>query len=561
MSVQVYYRKFRPQTFGEVAGQEHITQTLRNAVASGRIAHAYLFCGPRGTGKTSTGRILAKAVNCLKPVQGEPCNTCTTCLAHTEGRAIDIIEIDAASNRGIDDIRELRQNVAYSPNVARYKVYIVDEVHMLSDPASNALLKTLEEPPPHAIFVLATTESHKVLPTILSRCQRFDFRRISQSAVVARLGYICECEGLTVPLEALRLISRAATGSLRDAANLLEQVVAFYGKTASFEQVKEMLGVTGDARVRQLAKHVIARATAAGLQTVAGVNADGLDLRQFNREVVQYLRDLLLVKSGSEETVDVTGEDMADMKKLAASVSLDSLLKIVRIFNEVDLRQDYSPLPLELAVVESTLTDEKAVPARTVKVAETPKPAVGVGQIRSFTGSPSPVPPATISEKPPSASAPETVPVRVPQTASAGTVTEPTVSSFAQAEPKPSGPIDLAWVRAHWKDFVESMRGMGSSGNMDAYLRSVCEPENLEGDVITLAFRYDFHKAKIEDPKYCHLVEKKMAEVFGHPLHIRCVLKERGKSESPAGGADNYMARAAMKMGARVVARKPVTEE
>src|SRR3990172_2163035 len=222
MTSQVFYRKWRPQTLADVVGQEPVTQTLRNALSTSRISHAYLFCGPRGTGKTSTARILAKAVNCLTNGKGEPCNTCSMCQAITETRALDVIEIDAASNTGVDDIRNLREKVNYAPNQARYKVYIIDEVHMLTNSAANALLKTLEEPPPHIIFVLATTEAHKILPTILSRCQRFDFRRLSQADVISKLTRICQTEGIHLEPETLRLIARSATGSLLDAQNLLQ---------------------------------------------------------------------------------------------------------------------------------------------------------------------------------------------------------------------------------------------------------------------------------------------------------------------------------------------------
>src|SRR4030043_434243 len=357
MTSQVFYRKWRPKNLSEVVGQEHVTQPLRHAVAGGRVAHAYLFCGPRGTGKTSTGRILAKAINCLNPEQGEPCNSCALCKAINESSAPDIIEIDAASNRGIDEIRDLREKVNYAPNLAHYKVYIIDEVHMLTTEAANAFLKTLEEPPPHAKFILATTEPHKVLATILSRCQRFDFHRLSQSSVISKLNLVCEKEGVHIVPEALRLIAKVTTGSLRDAENLLEQLVTYYGHEIELHQVQEMLGISGDMRIRELARHIVNKDITAGLKTINSVSSDGLDLRQFNRELVDYLRELLLVKSGSEEVLDVTSDDLIEIKELATSATLDYLLTAVKRFGELDLRLDkYSPLPLELALVDCILS-------------------------------------------------------------------------------------------------------------------------------------------------------------------------------------------------------------
>ena len=488
MASQVFYRKWRPQTLSEVVGQEHVTRTLLNALKSGRVAHAYLFCGPRGTGKTSTGRILAKAVNCLNNGRGEPCNHCEICRAITEGRALDMIEIDAASNRGIDEIRELRERVGFAPNVARYKVYIIDEVHMLPEPASNALLKTLEEPPPHAIFILATTEPHKLLPTILSRCQRFDFYRLSQDAVVAKLKYICEKENLQIEPSALRLISKSVSGSLRDAENLLEQAVAYYGNEISLRQIEDMLGITADFRVKELAKHIVNKDIPAGLSTITSIFSDGLDLGQFNRELVEYLRNMLLVKSGAEATVDLTSEDLAEIKELTGRISLEQTLKVIKLFGQIDFRfKDYSSLPLELALVECALPEEE--------VGEAKEP----------------------DEK--------------------------------EAEVELDRSPNIEYIRAHWNDFVATLKGMGSSGNLDAFLRSACEPLRIEGDTLVLGFYYEFHKEKIENPKYRHLVEKKLAEKFGTPNKVSCILKPKAAKRAVEG----HLVKAALEMGGRII--------
>jgi len=546
MSSQVFYRKWRPKSLSEVVGQEHVTQTLRHAVASGRVAHAYLFCGPRGTGKTSTGRILAKAINCLNPEQGEPCNSCALCKAINEASAPDIIEIDAASNRGIDEIRDLREKVNYTPNLARYKVYIIDEVHMITKEASNAFLKTLEEPPPHAIFILATTEPHKVLATIMSRCQRFDFHRLSQSSVISKLNRICEKEDIKIAPEALRLIAKVTTGSLRDGENLLEQLVTYYGHEIELNQAQEMLGISGDLRIRELARHIVNKDITAGLKTINSVASDGLDLRQFNRELVDYLRELLLVKSGSEEVVDVTSDDLIEIKELAAGASLDYLLVAVKRFGEIDLRLDnYSSLPLELAFVDCILATTGAKEPVKTKQPEPEVPAEVTRPAKSTRQ-------ATEAKHGVKTEAKAAAPVK-----SAEAKAEP-AETVKTPEAPPSPEMDD--IRSRWKDFVNAMRGEGSKGNLDAFLRSSCEPLSIEDNTLTLGFYHKFHKEYIEDPKYKHLVERKLHEVFGRSYQVRCVLtaaKAKAKTE-----VESPLVKAAKESyGATIVGRKPRMEE
>lgn len=359
---QALYRKWRAQSFAELAGQEPVTRTLKNAIAANRTTHAYLFCGPRGTGKTSTGRILAKALNCLDPREGEPCNACRMCTAVNEGRLVDLIEIDAASNRGIDEIRDLREKVRFAPTEARRKVYIIDEVHMLTEPAFNALLKTLEEPPEHVVFILATTEAHKLPPTIVSRCQRFDFRRIPTDAALAKLRAIAMAEGITIDDAALGLIVRASAGSLRDAENLLDQAVSYYGPQVSVGDLAEMLGMGSDERAVAFVRAALDRDLVGGLRVLHDAAAEGVDVRQFNRQVVETLRRVVLLQAGAGDLLDATDAEREALHDLAGRAEPNRVVQITRRFSELDLRGDGVPtLALELGLYDACVGDDQPV--------------------------------------------------------------------------------------------------------------------------------------------------------------------------------------------------------
>jgi len=581
MASQVFYRRWRPQTLADVVGQEQATKTLQNALSSSHVSHAYLFCGPRGTGKTSTGRILAKAVNCLTTEgKGEPCNTCETCQAVTEGRALDVIEIDAASNTGVDNIRDLRERVNYAPNEARYKVYIIDEVHMLSTSASNALLKTLEEPPPHAIFILATTEIHKVLPTIMSRCQRFDFRRISQADVVTKLTHISRKETIKIEPEALRLIARAATGSLRDAENLLEQLTTYYGKKVTLQQVQTTLGITGDWRAKEMVKHIVDNDIARGISTLNSVSSDGLDLRQFTRELVEYLRALLLVKTGTAESIDLPAEDIAELKELASKASLPQILKAVKLFGQLDLSLDnYSTLPLELALVDATLPFSKEPPMtktepevrQPVKTAapETPPPpprkaaATEEQPQRPVAvekkGGPEPAP-APIPEPAGEKIEPEPSPVPEPEAKSEpepepelAPVPEPGAKKEAP-EPAPApaeavstisteaGGEEIEHLKQHWRRFIQEAPPSLSRTPAAALLRSA-RPRSVENNTVILSFKFPLHKESMEKTENQKIAEQIISNFLGHACRVRCVYEPEA----------NHLIEEALKIGAQII--------
>lgn len=358
MSYTALYRKFRPDSFADVKGQDHIVTTLKNQINAGRIGHAYLFCGTRGTGKTTVAKILAKAVNCERPVDGNPCNECETCRAISSGTSMNVIEIDAASNNGVDNIREIRDEVAYSPTSGKYKVYIIDEVHMLSIGAFNALLKTLEEPPSYVIFILATTEAHKIPITILSRCQRYDFKRISLDTIADRLRELMEEEKVEVEEKALRYIAKKADGSMRDALSLLDQCIAFYlGQKLTYDHVLEVLGAVDTEEFSRLLREILDCDVVKVIAHLEDLIMQGREFTQFVTDFTWYMRNLLLLKSSDdmEDVLDISTENLKLLKEEAGMIREDTLMRYIRIFSELSGQLKYAAskrVILEVALIK-----------------------------------------------------------------------------------------------------------------------------------------------------------------------------------------------------------------
>lgn len=397
MSYTALYRKFRPQNFQNVKGQEHITSTLTNQIKADRIGHAYLFCGTRGTGKTSVAKIFARAVNCLNPIDGNPCNECAVCKSINDGSSMNVIEIDAASNNGVENIRQIVEEVKYSPTEGRYKVYIIDEVHMLSIGAFNALLKTLEEPPSYVMFILATTEVHKIPITILSRCQRYDFKRISVDTISARLRELCDIEQMQVEDKALRYIAKTADGSMRDSLSLLDQCSAFYmDRMLSYENVLEVLGAVDTDIFSRLLRNIIKEDAVACIHQLDEMVTLGRDLSQFVTDFVWYLRNLLLISASenASEIVDASAERLDAMKEEAKMVSMDVIMRYIRVLSELTSRLKYASqkrVLIEVALIKLTRPSmeksydalinrleslEKKIESGNIKVAQTSTPEI-----------------------------------------------------------------------------------------------------------------------------------------------------------------------------------------
>ena len=358
MSYTALYRKFRPQEFEDVKGQDHIVTTLKNQIKADRIGHAYLFCGTRGTGKTTVAKIFAKAVNCEHPVDGSPCGECPSCKGIAAGTSMNVIEIDAASNNGVDNIRQIREEVAYRPTEGKYKVYIIDEVHMLSTGAFNALLKTLEEPPAYVIFILATTEAHKIPITILSRCQRYDFHRISIDTITNRLTELMAEEQVDVEERALRYVAKAGDGSMRDALSLLDQCIAFHlGEKLTYENVLDVLGAVDTEVFSRLLREIIQRDVTGAIHVVEELVDEGRELGQLVNDFTWYMRNLLLLQSSDEmeEVLDMSADNLAALREEAQMVEPEVLMRYIRIFSELSNQIKYAAqkrIVLEVAIIK-----------------------------------------------------------------------------------------------------------------------------------------------------------------------------------------------------------------
>lgn len=519
---QALYSKWRPRRWDSVVGQDHVVQTLRNAVSNQRIVHAYLFAGPRGTGKTTTARLLAKAVNCLEEdLSQRPCDDCENCQALNAGRFLDLIEIDAASNTSVDDVRDLREKINFSPNLGRFKVYVIDEVHMLSNAAFNALLKTLEEPPAHAILILATTEIHKIPATVLSRCQRYEFRRIPVKDIITTLGVMAKNEDLQVSPEALELIARQSTGSLRDAISLLDQLSST-GSKIDLSVAQEVLGTATSQSVIEVVGSLLAAEAKSGLDQIHRALDSGSDVRQFTRQIIEHLRNMLLVQIGEMDPGNETPERAALLKEQARLIDTPDLIKVIRIFNQAayESRTSWQPgLPLEVAFIEAC--QQLAESGTQIK-----------------PDNPSHTKTANTLAKPEKAAA----------------RTRPQMGEETHSEQKKTSPQD-AQLSSQLNQYWPQVLGMVRKDHPNLYgLLNSSQSKHLSGNVLVLGFASDILKNQMNKRENLEVIQQVVSEVVGMPISVRCMITTAKNNDIPKEVDEDGMVASALRdMGGEIV--------
>ena len=561
MSHVSFYRKWRPQAFEEIIGQDRVTRTLQNAIRTNRVVHAYLFAGHRGTGKTTTARILAKALNCLSGPTPTPDGTCPNCEAIAGGHSLDVIEIDAATNRGIDEIRELRDRIRLVPTEGRYKVYIIDEAHMLTTEGANALLKTLEEPPSHAVLILVTTEPHRLPPTILSRCQRFDFRRVSQREIIARLRRIAETEGFRIEDQALTLIAGAADGSVRDAESILDQLAAFAEGPITDADVISVLGMLAEDVALRFADAILHRDVPACVDLVHHVIGEGKDVRQVLHTLLNHFRDLLVLKTGARaDVLDTTEQHLAALRAQAEGAGIDDVLRALKVLAATEAEARWSPQPrllLEIGLIrlcrpemDATLEGLRARLADLEQRIEGTAPATP-------PKAPAPAPAPSKPQPRPSARSAARGPTNASALPAVMAVVETPVDLEHQPLLEAAPPVALEDVRRGWARILEEVK----------HTKMFCHALLIEGIplqvdagtlVIGLRAGYNFHLENLHRPENRSIVEGAVERVLQHRLRLQCTIGDGETLPQPSGpavsaAADPVVVKAMELFGAQVV--------